>query len=105
MLQPALCIDCGHATAPRRCDRLAIGEILHVSTGKHTTYTGLSPLLTADVSVVMKVHLPLEQLRVGGVPDGNKQATQVHNALIARLQILDDDTTHLVITVEDFGDC
>jgi hypothetical protein len=72
VLDPPLGIDGSHATAPGCGDRLSVGEILDVTTGKNTIDTGTGTFYASDIAIVVQFDLAIEQLSVRSMTDRDK---------------------------------
>ena len=72
VFDPPLGIDGSHATTPGCGDRLSVGEILDVTTGKYTSDTGTGTFYAADIAIVVEIDLASEQLSVRSMTDRNK---------------------------------
>ena len=81
MVQEAFSIQGGHTACPRGGDCLAVDMVSHVSSSKHPFYTsggGIAFGAASDLDVaVFHFQLAGKNIRVGFVPDGNKDPLQI----------------------------
>src|SRR6266498_5407372 len=85
--EEAFGVDGGLASHAGRGDGLPVDEVDHVARGEHALHAGPGGgLLDHDVSLV-HLELALEQLRVGGVADGDEDPTGRRLAGLAGLHV------------------
>ncbi|TKS60846.1 MAG: hypothetical protein EWM73_03046 [Nitrospira sp.] len=97
-LEVALGFERGHAARARGGHGLAVGEVGDVAGREDAGHGGLrAPRRDLDVFVRVQVDLPLEDGRIGLVPDGDEEPVNGRLPLDARLEVLEPHRRHLAL--------
>ena len=96
-LEEALGVD-GRLTAhPGRGDGLPVGEVDDIARGEDPLHAGLGGGLADHDVAVLELELSLEELGVGGVPDGHEHAGGRHVPQFLRLDIVNSGPGDLTV--------
>src|SRR5690606_4470766 len=106
ILQPALCVQGGHASGAGTCYGLTIDAVLNIAGGKHARHGShgchaLKPTTGNDVAV-FHVELPGKYVGIGLVPNGNEDPGNIQLFGFVRLVVAQTNAGNAGVIAQHF---